>query len=359
MAMKKCRLKGFLFVLIVALFASNNYAAEKLALEFKPKRGEKHVVRLTEGNKISHTIGGQQQNINHMKVTGLEFEVMEVDANGISLIKVTYKNLREKTVTAADNFEYDSTKPATAENDSFATMYTAMMGQSFMVSVTPRGEVVELKGLDDFFSQMAEKMTVAEDEFISKAPVGTCPMNTVVRKEWAAMSAEERAKIRIEKLNARYGSREKRKEGLKEQIKNFPTTNEAQITKMVRNVITDFTGRPVEIGDSWEAKVIPPYAPLSEIGATYTLKGNDEVVVSVDVNSKIDLDETAFGSAGNGPKAKVEMTGRYHGTLQIDKTNGWMISKKVEMKLSGQVTQQAMTVPTLIESSVTVEPADI
>ncbi len=41
MAMKKCILKGFLFVLIVVLLASDNYAAEKTVLKLNLKAGPK------------------------------------------------------------------------------------------------------------------------------------------------------------------------------------------------------------------------------------------------------------------------------------------------------------------------------
>ena len=362
MTMKKYRLKGFLFVLVIALLTSNNYAAEKLALEFNPMLGEKHHMRLMTENKIKQTIGGKQHSINHMKVTGLEFEIMEVDAKGISLIKVTYQTILEKTVTAAGNFGYDSTETATATDNPLAPTYTAMIGQSFMTRVTPKGEIVELKGLDEMFSRMAEKMVVAEDELISNAPVGTCEAKkensgTVVSENLVEISAEERAEKRIDKLNKSYGSREKRKKALKEMIKRFPNLDEIQIMKMIRDMITVFTGRPVGIGDSWKAKVTPPHALLPEIGVTYTLKTKDKQIISVDASSKIDLSDTP-DSTRNSRRPQMKMKGLCRGTLQIDKTSGWMIGKKVKMRLSGQVTQQGMTVPMSIESVVTVESTE-
>ncbi len=331
MVMEQCSLKGFLFVLIVVLFTSNNYAAEKFNLEFRPKLGQKHRMQIVTTNKIKQKIGGKQQNINHTKAVELEFEVKEVDANGIASIKVTYQSLREKTESVSGGFEYDSKKPSTAKGNPFAPMYTAMMGQSFTARVTPEGKIVELRGLDEMFLQMAEKMTVAEDKLIGKRTA--------------------------EKLNKSHGSREKRKKALKEMIKKNPLNADVQIMKMVRNVITDFTNRPVGIGDSWKAKVIPPYAPLSEIGVTYTLKGDNKGVVSVDVSSKIDLNDVS-DSTGKKHTPPMKITVVYQGTLQIDKASGWVIGKKVKVQLSVQVTQQGRVVPMSIESTVTVKPTE-
>ena len=334
MVMQKYSLTGLLFVLIVALFTSNNYAAEKLNLGFKPKLGQKQRIQIVTTNKMKQKIGGKQQNINHTKTVGLEFKVEEVDANGIASIKVTYQSFREKMEKGSSGYvlEYDSKKPRkAADKNPFAPMYTAMIGQSFTARVTPEGKIVELRGLDEMFLQMAEKMIVAEDKLIDKRTA--------------------------EKLNKNYGSREKRKKALKEIIKKYPLNADVQIMQMVRNVITDFTNRPIEIGDSWEAKELPPYAPLSEIGVTYTLKGDNKGVVSVEVNSKIDLNDVSDYTKKK-PTPPTKTTGLYQGTLQIDKASGWVIGKKVKMKLSVQMTQKGTVVPMSIESTVTVKPTE-
>jgi len=335
-------LGGFLTMSVVT---SDGYAAEKLDLKLRLKPGQKHSMRIITENKISHTIMGQQQKINHHKTVELEFEVKDVQPSAAALVKVTYLSLKEKTESNQGDFEYDSTKPETFEGNPLAMSYNAMIGQGFVMKITPDGKVAKLRGIDEMCGQMAEKIVDAEDVSIKKRI-----------RDRSEVAAEGRAKKSIKALNKRYGSREKRVKATKEMIKKDPIFAEVQIMKMVRNAITVFPDRPVGIGDSWEAKVIPPYAPLSEIGVAYMLDGNDKGVVSIDVSSKIDLDEDDFSdSTKKGPKPQMKMTGIYHGTLQIDKTSGWMIGKEVKMRLSGQVTQQGMTVPMSIESVVTVE----
>jgi len=317
-------------------------------------------MRITTEQKISQAIGGKQQDINHMKATGASFEVKEVDADGIASVKVTYLTLNEKTKSTAGEFEYDSTDPCTAAtlDNPLAWMYKPMMGQSFTIKVTPKGEIVGLDGIDEMFMRMAEKIVVAEDKLISAAPAGTCePAKEKAVKE----TPEERASRRIEATNNIYGSRDKRKQALKEMIKNNPLFAEKQFKNLARNIVTAFPNQSVGIGDSWGGKITLSAVLPVEVDSTYTLKGNEKGVVVVDISSKMDLDEKAIGDKRGLPgqtDMKMRGSSSYQGTLQIDGTSGWMILKKANMRFSGEVTQQGMTVPMSIESVITVEPIE-
>ena len=124
MAMEKCILKDFLFVLIVVLLTSDNYAAEKTALKLNLKLGQKYKRVISREEKISQSMAGQKMDIDHTKKVGLEFEVKDVDAKGITSVKVTYRTIQEKTSSTAGNFEYDSTDPNTHEGNPMANTYT-------------------------------------------------------------------------------------------------------------------------------------------------------------------------------------------------------------------------------------------
>ena len=125
------------FFLTMGVVTSDGYAAEKLDLKLRLKPGQKHSMRIITENKISHTIMGQQQKINHHKAIELEFEVKEVEANGTALVKVTYQSIKEKGGTGQATLEYDSTKPETFADNPFAPTYNAMMGQGFVMKITP------------------------------------------------------------------------------------------------------------------------------------------------------------------------------------------------------------------------------
>ena len=348
----------FIFAQVPVVCVAESGAAEKLDLKLRLKPGQKYSMRITTEQKISQTIGGKQQDISHMKAAGMSFEVKEVDADGIASVKVTYLTLKEKTTSTAGEFEYNSADPCTAVNNPLAPTYAALMGDGFIMKVTPEGEIVGLDGIDEMFMRMAEKIVVAEDKLISAAPAGTCePAKEKAVKE----TPEERASRRIEATNNIYGSRDKRKQALKEMIKNNPLFAEKQFKNLARNIVTAFPNQSVGIGDSWGGKITLSAVLPVEVDSTYTLKGNEKGVVVVDVSSKMDLDDKAIGNKKGLPGQtgmKMRGSSSYQGTLQIDGTSGWMIRKKANMRFSGEVTQQGMTVPMSIESVITVEPIE-
>jgi Tol biopolymer transport system component/DNA-directed RNA polymerase subunit RPC12/RpoP len=327
-------------------------------LKLRLQPGQKHRLRIIREDKVSLSMMGQRQDINSISTVGLEFEVEQIAANSIAWIKVTYLTLRERGGSAVGQMEYDSTKP----DDPFAPtynvlapMYSAMMGQSFVMKVTPDGKTFELKGVDEMYLGMAEKIVEGEDDSIRKRAM-----------ERMADGAEERAERSIENLNQRYGSRKKREEAASDLIKKNPLFTKEKIRGMVGNVIMPFPGGPAEIGDSWQGGAVLPAAAPVDIDLTYTLKEKRQGVVVIDISSKIELvDEPASTQDSPLGPTKASMTGSYEGALEIDSSSGWMIRKKATMRCSGQMKMapskqlpQGTTLPMSMESITTVEPIE-
>jgi hypothetical protein len=252
-----------------------------------------------------------------------------------------------------------------------------MIGQSFVMKVTPDGKMLELQGIDEMYLRMAEKIVESEDESIRKRAI-----------ERATEGAEERAERYIEMLNQKYGSRKKREESVRDLIKKNPFFAAEKIRGMVGNVIMSFPGGPVEIGDSWQGRaMLPAAAPVDidltytlkerkqgltpaaapvDIDLTYTLKERKQGLTVIDLNSKIELvDETASTSDSPLGLTKANLIGSYEGSLQIDSNSGWILHKKATMRCSGEMKMapneqmpQAMTMPVSMESVTTVEPIE-
>jgi hypothetical protein len=279
-------------------------AARNLDLKLRLKPGQKRRLRIIREDKVSLTTMGQRQDINGVSTVGLEFEVEQVDVNGVAWIRITYLTFREKGSSSAGTMEYDSTKPDVATDYAFASTYSAMIGQSFVMKVTPDGKMLELQGIDEMYLRMAEKIVEGEDESIRKRAM-----------ERTAEGAEESAERYIEVLNQKYGSRKKREESVRDLIKKNPFFTNEKIRGMVGNVI--MSDEPASTSDS----------PL---GLT-----------------------------------KVSLTGSYGGSLQIDSNSGWMLHKKATMRCSGEMKMapneqmpQAMTMPVSMETVTTVEPIE-
>ncbi|MBW1932821.1 MAG: hypothetical protein JRI56_07370 [Deltaproteobacteria bacterium] len=369
MAMKKCILKDFLFVLIVVLLASDNYAAEKTALKLNLKPGQKYKRVITMEENISQSMAGEQMDIAHTKKVGLEFEVKDVDANGIASVKVTYRTLKEKTSSTAGEFEYNPENPTTLAESPLAPTYTAMMGESFVMKVAGNGRIVELTGFDEMFSLIAEKIVVAEDEMISKLPPSKCDKKKdgpAACEKPTKESQEELAKRRIDGMNKKYGSREGRVKVVKEMLEKNPSVAKEQVRLMLACVMTPFPDEPVQTGDSWTDKMDLKAMMLPvEIESVYTLKEDkgDTAIVSGSFESKMKDPAIDYGA---GPmQGKMKMEGSCQRSSQIDKSSGWVIRSNARLNISGKIKMpgnaqmpQGMEVPITVESTVTVEPTE-
>ena len=362
----KVTLSALVIAFMVFLFVSETFAVEKINLRLNLKQGQKYDRVINVEEKISQKMMAQQMDITHIKKVGLEFEVKDVDAKGVTSVKVTYRTIQEKTSSTAGGMEYDSEKPCTPTENPLAPTYTAMMDEGFTMKVSPNGKIVELKGFDQMFSQMAEKMVVAEDEWISKLPPGKCSIdkgNAAARKERAKETHEQRAKRRIEGMNKMHGSRDGRVKAVKEMLKKYPNMAKEQIRLMLVSVMTPFPDKPVQAGDSWTDKMVLNAMLPAEVDSVYTLKGDKGNVAIISGSFERTMKDPAIDFNAGPVQAKMKMVGSYQRSLEIDKSSGWMIRSNSKLKISGEMKipdnaqmPQGMTVPMTVESIVTVEP---
>lgn len=293
--------------------ASDN--ARNLDLKLRLKHGQKHKLQIIKETSSSETIEGRQSDGSFINTMGLEFEVKQVDPNGVTWLKVTYLTIHDVAKTARGHMEYDSTKPSTATNRS---VFSAMIGQSFVAKVTPEGEIGKLDGLADIYLRMAESMVKRQEEDVrrrSKGPkVGFAPIEKRIelKRKWLEMNSY---------------------------------TEERAIREMLGNVIMPFPGGPVGIGDSWQTRTALSMGAIGALGlydCTYTLREARQAAALVDISSKIELyDEPIPGEDGPG-SSRVTLTGSCQGTLEIDLSTGWLLHKNVTLNYSGE----AKTAPT-------------
>ena len=309
--------------------------AGKLDLKLRPKPGQKRHLRIITEDNTSHTTGGLQTDGNSITTIGLELEVKQVDANGLAHVKVTYLTIHEVLRTAQRHKEYDSTKPDTAGE----SLFSAMIGQSFVAKVTTEGQIIELDGLDEMHRRIAEAAVRKQEEVLRRKSEGI---------GLTLVPIEERIESKKKgiEMSTRIG-----KEGVRE---------------MLGNVIVPLPLRPVGIGDSWQARTSLSVARTG-YDCTYTLRENKQDAVSVEVSSKIELDEdkpldSEYPSAG---RVRTTLSGSCQGSLEIDPQTGWMLHKKVTLRWSGEFKEsptqqrpQGSTTAMSMEIVTTVEPID-
>ncbi len=304
----------------------------KLDLKLRLKTGQKHSVQIVKETNGSQTTKGRQTDHSYINTKGLELEVEQVDSKGVAWLKVTYLAIHEISKTARGQIEYDSTKPDTAVSyPNWGPVFTAIIGQSFVAKVTPEGDIVELVGLAEMYQRMAELVVENEDE-ATRQRMGMAEAST---KE-----DEERAKKSIDRKNQHYGSMEKRIEATRERLEEIGFFTKKFIIEMLGNVIMPFPDGPVEIGDSWQAKMAMFSIGAGDLGlddCTYTLRENKQAALLVDFSSKIEVDNELISPEDGNGSSRATLTGSCEGSLEIDPSSGWMLHKNVTMRCSGEI----------------------
>ena len=317
MALKKKALMSLVAVLVVGILVSQGYpASEKFDLKLNLKKGQKLGIKMVSDQKISQTVMGQQQKMNQMTAMGMRFEVLDVDADGNMSIKTTYQNIHIRMEGPMGVMEYDSTKPEEAgAANPMSAMYKAMLGQSFVMKLAPKGEILEIKGMDEMIAKMTEKM--ATDEAM--------------------------------------------KQQTKEMMKNF--INEDKMKEMSGTMLAVLPPKPVGIGEAWTNKMSIPAGFPMEIDITNTLTGHKEGIITIQTNAKIESGDQPKPIEMGPMKMTMRMQGEQKGTTQIDKATGWTIRAKADIKFSGEMKMepneqmpQGMTIPVTVEGVTTVEP---
>jgi len=317
MTLKKSVLISLVIVLALGAIVSDVYSAEeKLDLKLKLKKGQKFGLKTVTDQKMSQTMMGQQQKMNQMTAIGMSFEVLAVDDNGNMSIKTTYQTIHTRMEGPMGVMEYDSTKPQQpGANNPMSAMHKAMLGHSFVMKLTPKGEILEIKGIDEMVAKMVDKM--ATDETM--------------------------------------------KQQMKEMMKNF--INEDKMKETSGTMVAALPQKPVGIGDSWTNKISVAIGFPMEIDTTNTLTDHKEGIITIQTNANIETGDDAKPTAMGPMKMTMKMKGAQKGTIQIDAATGWIVRSKTDVNFTGEFKTepneqmpQPMTIPIAIESVITVEP---
>ena len=300
---RKCTISLIMFVVIIA----DCYAQETLDVKLRLQPDQKHTFRLTkELERISPVAAGQYKE-SFLEVQELSFEVIEVQEEGIASVKVTYGPYSTMVDRGGKKYKYNSTKlPKTDDVEWVVPKEAYIVGQSFILTLTPQGEIGHFEELEQFHVAAA-KNWLAEDEkrmnkkykqIMIKRSFGS-------RENWAA-SYKERA--------AKYFSQDR-------------------ITDVLKYTLLDFPDQPIKIGDSWNG-VIKVWGD-HQIESKYMLKQRKDGVLMLSVSAKSGLKEAPFSSS-SGDGAYFKVVGSSSGELEIDEATGWLIHSKITNSFKGK-----------------------
>jgi len=329
---------------LLATIGSPIQGAQKIDLRFRPTPADKQTLRVTSTLDMSVKMGAQQQDLTNTMTITVAFEPAETTADGTVLVRVRFVAIRQKggMKGAGPGVEYDSTKPADP-GDPVAGHYSAFIGASFPIQVSPRGEIVEM-GTDELFLAVAGNLMEQEDKMMRER-------------------LKERADQAIERTNQRFGSREGRKQALKKQLEAFPLLNAKAIQGLLETVIVRFPKDPVPTGSSWEASITPLSSMPFEMTAAHVLKAMTPDTGIIEVKGQRTMQDPPIVSQTGPAQTSMKLAGTYTATAQVDPRTGLLLSKQAQMKFTGETqspTPQAKpeTMQTTMEGTTTVEAVE-
>jgi hypothetical protein len=292
--MKNLNIKAITFLLcILAIASCKQEKKEEVKLRLKLTAGKKYNYKIITYQDIEQTIQGQKMDIKQVIGMNYIFDVQKVDKNGNATVKVTYKSLSLSQHGAGSDIEYNSEKPGT-DIPLAAQTFHNMAGKSFMMQVTPEGEIKNVQGIDKMLDDLFAGKEYANNEEI-----------TELRKS------------------------------MKEQF------GERSIAQNMNNMLNIFPDDAVEVGESWQRTLSMSSGFPVILENNYTLKEIKDQLAVVELKSEIKPNEKAKEMEMGGAKVLYNLSGNQNGTLKINKNSGLISTAEIKQELSGDAKLQA------------------
>jgi hypothetical protein len=205
------------------------------------------------------------------------------DDAGTKTISTRYDRFKMKMNAMGMNLEVDTDKPLPSmgddEKDPMKMMNKvlgAIKGRKFMMKINPEGRVIEISGLEEMATSIADSFNLGAD-----------------------------TKKQVE-------------EGFSK------TFNEKSMRDQFERVLYIFPNKEIKVGDSWKKTTTPG----GEVGGTY----NSTYKVTDIEGDMVTLDEQSV-IEGDTPKG-ITMKGKITGTIVVDSRTGLVVTADQEMNFT-------------------------
>ncbi len=264
-----------------------------LRLHLKP--GDTFHVTVTNNQKMNETLMGQQITLDQEVSMGYTWKVTAVDEQGNATITITYDRMAMKQTQNGQTTSYDSATDK--QPPEFFKGMDAMIGKSFELVISPEGKMVEVKGLDEMFRQMAAD---------------------------AGMTDEE-ADAFVKGLSSAFG--------------------EDAVKSQLNAMFTYYPQQPLKTGSTWEDDATTNILVPLKMHNTYTVKSweGNTAVIEVTSNFETNPDETQDNnSLFNNDLFNItyDLTGNQSGAITVDIASGMLTNAKLEQHLEGKLLLQ-------------------
>ncbi|MHC4158788.1 MAG: DUF6263 family protein [Planctomycetota bacterium] len=331
----------FCVLLFPCVLAGEDLANDKLDLKLRLKPGQKYGMQLTTEFKRSDE--------KYMYVRGIGFEVQEVDPNGVAMVRVTYQTFKQDVhcqvmsdgrcrnpkscrldtgSSKLEHFQYDSTSQSVMDDYSnLPACDAAGVGESFIIKVTTKGEIIKVDGLEQMHKRIVDKINAWDQQHLE------------MMGHRGKHHSDAWKEVRRHNTEVHYSERE--------------------IRNLLSDMIIAFPTEHLAVGDSWKDKV-KIWTKEREIEGNYTLKGIEKGTVTIDLTAKRTPEEEPFSWVNNeGREVGFKLVGSCEGMFEVDQQAGWLLRSKVKNVFTSEVidnkTENKQRLPILEKEIITVE----
>ena len=317
--MKKSLIKLFVVASVsFFVFGCNNSKNSKdlVDLKLNVEKGRKFDYLLSTHFDMNMDMMSQKITTTGDVDYGYDLVVDDVNANGDRMITSTIKAVKFKLGSMGMTMGYDSKEVVdTAHQDPmssmFRKMFSSMIGKSFKMTITQKGEVKNLTGLTEMLDAMIAGMPGTE---------------------------EEKIKIR-------------------QQVSQ--SFNSDQVAQTFSQGFTIYPDKPVKVGDSWTKNNTMGISGMkSATNITYTVKEvkSDEVIVDLKGTIISAKEENAKDSSATATtKPQMDLKGDEVGSMTINRSTGLPSSSTINMTMKGNVDVKGMKSPMDMTAKVKIE----
>lgn len=283
-------------------------------LRMRLKKGKTYKVYVETDQIIHQTMQGKEMETKQQIGFGFDFTTLDVARNGNMKVKVTYNTIRFRMRNPMGaTVLYDSTKPDPPTNP-MVKGFAGLKGQSFQVSFTPMGSVLEISGLDTLITNIIKSL---------KLPPGP------------------KAKMAEDQLKKQFGN-----EAMKE---------------MMENMMSIYPKNKVGVGSTWSKRVVVKSGFPLIMDSTYKLtayKGENAVL---DVMSKVYPNPKGKPLFMGPVSMRYALGGTQKGTSEVSTKTGMSAVALLHQQMAGSMhlktnEGKSMTMPMRIKSTVRYKP---
>jgi hypothetical protein len=262
--------------------------AEALEIRLRLHEHDSWGVKMIADQKIVQTIMGQQQETHQRIAMEYTMDVKEVDPDGTSLALTTYDRVQIRQEGPMGKTEFDSSDPPETPSP-LTSGYGMLVGKTVSMRMSPKGQVLEVRGLDAILSEMLEESDLPDE------------MRATMERQMKEQFGDEAA------------------------------------LEMMRDLFLSCPEKPVRPGDTWKQEVAlsKPFPMI--IDNTYRLRKRKKGVLEIEVDSKVRPNPKGKPMEMGAMTFRYDIEGEQEGTMTVQEDTGMILQAAIKQKMSGEM----------------------